>query len=257
MSESTLSIKYEDLLAEVGRFLGYGLDQSAWTAEQLKDVDLYVQSGLRQFYYPPAVNGAEIGYAWSFLNPTAAITTAIDDQAQDLPDDFGRILGNLYFDASLHLRPIPVMSEGFMQNMASSDATTGQPKFAAVRAKASTGAAGQRMEIVWWPIPNAVFTLAYRYEAYSGKLTSTKPYPLGGMRFAELLTESCLAIAEQKANDERGLHTERFTALLVAGIAMDRKSGARNYGQMGVAESDDVGRTRNQNGTITYKGEVL
>jgi hypothetical protein len=37
---------------------------------------------------------------------------------------------------------------------------------------------GQRLEIVFWPTPNAAFTLAYRYEAFSGKLTDENPYQL-------------------------------------------------------------------------------
>jgi hypothetical protein len=51
--------------------------------------------------------------------------------------------------------------------------------------------------------------------------------------FAELITESCLAVAEQRANDEAGIHTDIFNRLLVSMIARDRKSGAQNYGMIG------------------------
>jgi hypothetical protein len=79
MAESTLSIGYDDLQIEVGRFLGYSATVASWDAGQVAEVDRYIQAGVRQFYYPPATAGAEAGYEWSFLKPVATIQTAIDD----------------------------------------------------------------------------------------------------------------------------------------------------------------------------------
>lgn len=259
MSESTLSLKYSDLLSEVGAFLGYGVDPSAWSAEKLAEVDRYVQAGVRQFYYPPAVQGVEAAYEWSFLNPTTTIVTADADSEQDLPDALGRILGDLYFAPSVHSSSIVVVSEARMLSLRQSSADKGRPCFAAVRAKAGTAlTSGQRNEIMWWPTPNAAYTLTYRYEAYSGKLTSLLPYPLGGMRYAELITESCLSVAEQRGNDERGLHYERFVSLLASGIAMDRKAGARHFGHMGGEVDESVAPRRHSQASydVTYKGST-
>jgi len=256
MSESTLSLKYSDLQAEVGGFLGYGVDPSAWSAEKAAEVDRYIQSGLRQFYYPPAVNGIEAAYEWSFLKPTATITTAVGDAEQDLPDALGRILGDLHFDVDVHNVPIVQVSEARILALLQQSESTGKPQYAAVRSKASDGTTGQRLEIAWWPIPDAAYILTYRYEAFAGKLTGSKQYPLGGMRHSELIVESCLAVAEQKANDEKGIHTERFMELLASGIAQDRKAGARYYGHMGAQEDDVVtrGQARGDSYPVTYKG---
>lgn len=259
MSESTLSLKYSDLLAEVGRFLGYGGNQGDWSSDVREEIDRYVQSGVRQFYYPPAINGIETGYEWSFLNPTTTIITAIGDEAQDLPDDHGRVIGNIHFDASICATPIQMVSEHRMLAAAQQDKTNGRPTLATVRSKAGTSATeGQRLEIVWWRIPDAVYALKYRYEAYNGKLSTNYPYPLGGMKHSETVVESCLAMAEHKANDERGIHWERFVQLLTASIALDRKLGARYYGEMGspelILESTDL--SLRSNGTVTYKGST-
>lgn len=256
MAESTLSLKYSDLQAEVGGFLGYGVDPVAWSAVQVAEIDRYVQSGLRQFYYPPAMNGAETAYEWSFLKPTTTLTTTASDAAQDLPDDLGRILSDLYFDEAVHKIPVVFVSEARILALLQQSEDTGKPEYFTVRAKTSDGGNGQRLEVAFWPIPDDAYVLTYRYEAYSGKLSNSKPYPLGGMRHSELIVESCLAMAEQKANDEKGLHTEKFTMLLAAGIAQDRKQGARYFGHMGAQDSDVVSRNRGQavNYPITYKG---
>jgi hypothetical protein len=258
MAESTLSIKFSDLQAEVAGFLGYGVDPAAWTAAKSAEIDRFVQSGVRQFYYPPAVNGAEAGYEWSFLKPVASLNTVANDGAYDLPDDLGRVLGDLHFAASVHASSIVVVSEARMLAFQDKSVDAGRPQYAAVRSKTSDGTTGQRQELVLWPVPNAIYALAYRYEAYAGKLTSSKQYPLGGMRHSELIVESCLSIAEQRANDEKGLHGERFSALLVTGIAQDRKAGARFFGQMGSPESSSApsGRPFGSHYDITYKGET-
>ena len=43
---------------------------------------------------------------------------------------------------------------------------------------------------------------------------------------AEVYLESCLSIAEQRLNDDAGIHTEKFKVLLQAAIANDAASHA-------------------------------
>ncbi len=254
MAESELSVSYDDLLSDVGIFLGYGSDSALWTSAQLTEVDRYIQAGLRQFYYPPAVQGAESGYEWSFLKPTTTISTADADASQDLPDALGRIVGDLHFPATEHACPVVLTSEARINELLSYSSDEGRPTHAAVRYKTSNGADGQRQEIVWFPIPDATYVLTYRYEAFNGKLTSTNKYPLGGMRYSELITESCMALAEQRANDEKGLHTQKFNELLITAIAQDRRSGARSFGQMGCSDFSNVVNSRTPSSEVTYKG---
>lgn len=73
MAESTLTLGYDDLAAEVGYFLGFGRTSGNWTADQLAQVDAVVQAGYRQFVVPPPVGG--IAHRWSFLRPTMSLVT--------------------------------------------------------------------------------------------------------------------------------------------------------------------------------------
>jgi len=314
------------LQLEVGRFLGYDATPAGWPAADVAEVDRYIQSGVRQFYYPPAVQGVDLGYEWSFLKPVTTLETEsaydtgslavvsgdctltggtwptwaathgtliIDDTEysitsrdddtgltvvgddvtaaqdgwslahngyQDMPDDFGRMAGDLHFEADVYAQSIVVVSEHRILTLRQRDDTTNRPRFAALRYKASDGSDGQRQEIVFWPRPNDDYTLTYRYEAFVGKLvTSTAQFPLGGMKYSEVITESCLAIAEQRANDEKGLHWDSFVRLLAMAVAQDRKAGARYYGAMSLGESSEAdarGRRLQSSYDITYKGET-
>ena len=252
MSESTLSTNYAELMNAVRVFLGYASDDSSSDNE----VNLYVQSGLRQFYYPCAVEGVDPGFEWSFMKPTATLNTVVNDAEYDLPDDLGRVIGCFHFEPNIHIRPIPLVSEAMILSRQQTSLIAGVPVMAAVRPKDSTGADGQRYEVVFWPTPSAVYTMTYRYEAYANKISATHPYPLGGMKHSELLLESCLAIAEQRANDEAGVHTEKFNRMLITATRRDLKNGATTYGNMGQPD-DSYQMESRSTGVITYKGLTL
>jgi len=258
LSESTLSINLDDLLLEVAAFLGYGSDSTAWTDDQKAEMDRYVQSGVRQFYYPPAVGNISSGREWSFLMPRASLTTTIDQDSDDLPATLSRVNGDMYFSEGPHLRSVPLIGQGRLLALRQKNADKARPKCAAVAHKGSTGSDGQRLEILWWPTPDAEYELDYQYEAYAGKLTEANPYPLGGMKYAELIIESCLSVAEQRANDERGAHYERFIELLAASVEQDRKVGAQYFGFMG--QPEDKGpfprRALGHTYPVSYKGDT-
>lgn len=233
----TMHVSYSELCEVVARYLGY--QPEALTDDQQTEVDSYVQAGIRNFYFPQAINNVEAGYEWSFMRPVATITTLPNVSIVPLPADLARVIGDLHFDASEHYAPSVIqVSEHRLYSLVQARPFSGRPKCFATRFKRLYGAHGQVQELLLWPAPILAYTFTYRYEAYNGKLSAANPAPLGGARYSELITESCLAIAEQRANDEHGLHSERFVALLVAGIEMDRRNSARYYGQMGAVSSD-------------------
>ncbi len=77
MSESTLSLSYPHFANATSRFLGYGADYTALSAADLAIVDECVQTGLRQFYFPPPIGGNV--HEWSFMKPTATLLTWADN----------------------------------------------------------------------------------------------------------------------------------------------------------------------------------
>jgi len=327
VAESTLSLEYDDIQIEVGRFLGLLLDPDSWSANQVAEVDRFIQAGYRQFLYPPAIDGIEAGYEWSFLKPTTTIDTiespwdddgtvevatgtcTLTDGAawpswtathgiltidsteysitsrdsdteltvvgadvaageddwslahsgnQDLPDAFGRIIGDFHFEPDVCSVSVPIVSEHQMQTLLQQSRDEARPQYAAIRFKADAGT-GQRQEVVWWPIPDDAYTMTYRYEAFTGKI-ATGEYPVGGMKHSELIVESCLAIAEQRIDDDKSLHWDAFTRLLATAIAQDRKNGAVIFGPMSLGESsgDKLVRHRlyGSSYSITYKGST-
>ena len=259
MAESSLSIGFVDLKQAVGHFLGYGATETQWTATQAAEIEGVVQSGVRRVYYPPAVNAETLGYEWSFLQPTTTLTVTAGVADYDLPDDLGRLSGDLHYAADQRRPPVILVSLGTLLSMRSHEERSDAPAFMATRFKASDGSTGSRQEVLLYPEPDVEYVLTYEYDAYSGKLTDEYPYPLGGMSLAELFLESCLAVAEQRVNDEVGSHTAIFQALLVDAIARDRKHGARYFGPMGHRESDSRRPWHGDTGAsypITYKGST-
>ncbi len=342
MAESTSSLGWTDFKSEVGFYLGYGRTIASFTTPQEAEVELIVQAGIRRVYFPPATQGVQLGYEWSWLRPTTTInlgasgtdgaitgTTSFDSATfsdwtaqgitdddyldissvtngdtevaeysiasvaagaitldnpstrtgatvpangtgltfrlvrspanYDLPDDVSRIVGSLHYASNEYRREVLIVPVGRLLEMRAGTSLTGYPEFAAIRYKTSDQTTGSRQEILFWPEPDAYKVLSYEYEVYQGVLTDGAPYPLGGMKMSELYVESCLAVAEQRANDNSGLHTNMFHMLLADAVSRDRSQSAQNFGQMGDTESSaHHGFRRGLVGTnypITYKGE--
>jgi hypothetical protein len=167
-------------------------------------------------------------------------TEIADTSKFDLPDDLGRIVGSIHFPVNEYRQSVTIIPIGALLEMRAINTYTSHPRYAAIRYKTSDGSGGQRQEILFFPQPSQAYVMLYEYEAYNGALSDSYPYPLGGMQLAELYIESCLAVAESRLNDEIGIHTAQYQALLLDAIARDRKRDARSFGQMGHVEETDV-----------------
>lgn len=250
MAESGLSIGLPDLRKEVGSFLGYGT--SGWSTDQQNEIDRYIQSGVRRVLYPPAVSEETAGYEWTWLSPTTTITTVSGTADYDLPDDLGRIVGELHYPSEEYRTDIVHVPEGqILQARAGSD-DSGAPYWYAERWKATTGTTGQRKELLLYPEPDQAWALTYSYEAFQGALSADYPYPPGGMKLAELYIESCLAVAEERGDDQVGLHRTEFERLLVDAVRRDKKTGPKVFGQMGHREDGRAREFRRGWGSGTY-----
>ena len=255
----TTAVTYTDLVDSVRRFLGYG---STLTADQTTEVDGYIQAGVRQFYYPPATENVQTGYRWSFLNPSETLSTVIGTDEYTLPVDFGRIIGSIRFNSTAHMPSIAPISIGQLYSLRDTRPESGVPKYATFDYASTFGVNGQLQKMSLWPNPDAEYVLNYRYEAYSGKLDATsRPFPLGGAQYANVIIESCLSIAEQRANDEIGLHTTQFKLALASAVEYDRRHNPVNFGQLGDQNSTIFGdaglRSELKEVSITYKGSPI
>lgn len=245
--------------------MGFGrgpdFNDSVWNAAQIVDIDFCVASGLRCFYFPPPVEGAS-SYEWSFLRPVATIPFPVNTSVVPLPDDFGGFEGNLtILTSGSTAQPwrIEWKNEGSIREMYSVCPTqSGPPMFAAVAPlKGTTGTAGQRFQLVMFPLADQTYTLQGTYYISPDFLSGAFPYAYGGAPHAETMLESCLAIAEQRRDDAMSVHTAKFKERLLASMSMDRRLKPQKLG-LNRDRSDELGWNR-QNvhywaGAATYNG---
>jgi len=194
------------------------------------------------------------------VDADALSTYSLTRMAYDLPDDFNRLVGMLHFPSNEYRTSVQLVSISRLLQLRASRSYESTPQWCATRYKTSTGATGQRQEILLYPSPDQDWSMGYEYEAYSGVLSDDYPYPLGGMHLAELYTESCLAAAERRINQEEGLHNEQYKRLLADAIERDKGRTGRNFGQMGHRDSQQVEFRRGWTGgtyPITYNGGDL
>ena len=261
MGDSTLSLTYSDLMTEIGVFL-YGKEYAELDLQQFARCDEIVNAGYRQFLYPPMCEGVPAGYQWNFLQPTVTITTEADVEDQDLPYDFGTLMGTGFtFAPNMQVAPVLAdVGEARIRHYRQSSDSTGYPQFAAIRMKAGTGVEGQRREVMWYPTPNAAYVLSYRYETATDALGGDNQYPLGALHHAETLRHSCLAAAEATRNDEIGIHYHNFCRSLASSVMRDKRDGPKFYGSVGTHGQYGGGssyQTARSGYALTVRGDVI
>jgi len=330
MAESTLSVTYAELKAEIGVFLGFVRDSQNWTDDENADIEAIIKRGLRQFYAPPPLSAEDAPYVWSFLKPVttliiwpdvavnagvtvtgvhdAGITTITATSASfypsmvkksivvtdtgtftvseyvsstvikvsgdatcsaktfsiasegsfTLPDNFGTIEGGFTFDKDDdRYTQIKVIGESTIRSYRQRDYGVGTPKYAAIRPLASDGSSGQRYEVTFERDPDSLYNLWYQYSVLSEMVSENNPYPLGGASHSETILESCLSIAEQRMEDNEGLHYKKFLERLAASVRYDRRSS--NVEVLGYnSDNSDGQRTvkvnRMGSNVVTYEG---
>ena len=119
---------------------------------------------------------------------------------------------------------------------------TDRPKMYALRPKTHDATAGQKWQFLFYPTPDAEYNLDYSYRVEPSMLDATNKYPLGSAEIGELILLSCLAIAEQRYKDEKGIHTEEFENKLADAIEQDGNSFAPDT--IGYNGDNSDGQTR-------------
>jgi hypothetical protein len=264
MAESTLSLTLDQLQAEVGQFLGWGhgglagFTDSAWPQIQAQIVANVVASGLRQFYFPPALDGENSPYEWSFLKPTATVTMTVNQATVALPDNFGGFEGYITVQSQQNqvTWPVPLRSEAFVrEKYAQLPTETGRPMFASLQPLPGTSqSAGQRWQMYVWPLPDQAYNLQFEYYLLNDALTELLPFSYGGMAHSETILESCLAIAERRLDDASNIHQTAFMDRLRASVGLDRRFKAEN---LGYNRDRSDGHYPINRGWVDYQSTVL
>lgn len=231
MSESTLSVDYDDAAAKLCFYMHGQRSTASLSADEAAELDDCIQQGYRQYLWPPKMEGEVRAHEWSFLRPAWTQATVAGDSDYDLADDVTGIVGPLVYAPSddhpgVQIR---ITNEAHILHLQSLDnSQTGYPLLAAVRPKTTDGTASSRYELLVWPTPDAVVTLKARANIAPNKWVTGK-YPYGGPQHHETLLASCMAMAELKMHDQRGPHGERFLQLLAMSINRDTREHAAEF----------------------------
>jgi len=254
-TESTLSLEMLDLQREIGHCLGHGRDETKWSKGEQDDIDAALNSGLRQFYFPPVLQGESSAHEWSFLRPIDTLTTAASTGDYDMPADFGGIEGPMTFAPVTGYPPVVVVGEGEIRHLRQVSSLSGRPAYVAIRPVESDGSGGQRFEALFYPTPDAAYVLTYRKTILANALTSSAPFPLGGMAHAQTVLASCLAAAEAQSLDGQTAKMQLFLQRLAASISYDRSANSQeHFGYCG-DDSDEAHRpnaVRRNEARVTY-----
>jgi len=256
MPESTLSLTRDDLLAEIGDYLGIGRDTDAWEGDDPARVESCLKTGLRWVYFPTTAGGPV--HDWRFLQVPDVINLEADQVDYDLPDDFGSLVGDLYHRTSDRaICFVPVRGEALiLARRGQLSQPSGRPQLAATRPKATQGVVGQREELLIWPTPDRGYSLNYTYRILPQALDAVRQYPYGGAKHAELFKAAVIAAAEEMQDDAKGVRFQGFMQILVASIAQDAASSPDNLGYNGDRSDRRTWRSERHSETsvVTYDG---
>jgi hypothetical protein len=177
------------------------------------------------------VSGTQITTTASALadNGDTFTITATGDYI--LPTDFGSFVGDLTHATGSGYHDIKRVSEAQIRSLRVGSDYSGTPKWVATQFMTTTLAADQRQEMLVYPKPDGDYVLSYKYRILPDKLVATtNEYPYGAETFSELIREACLAAAEQEVNEEAGIHTQKYQALLLRAVQLDGQNGADTLG---------------------------
>lgn len=220
-----LKIHYDEVRREVGRALGFNRAPGSFEANETTDVADVIKAGLRDFYWPPDIEGVP-EHKWSFLCPPDTISLVNGTEDYDLPADFVR-LGSKFTYATLKQPPLAKATEEEIRALRSTDPLSGIPKYYAIRPKIQSE---DRYELMVYPTPNTGTVLDYKYEMVpAATLSDGNPYHLGPACHSQTFLMACLMNADRALNKETveeaggGLYAKKFADCLRSSIALDQQ----------------------------------
>jgi hypothetical protein len=162
-----LALTYWDLVAEVGDFLG--VTTSPTDADMLLVMRL-IESGYRQYLFPPVLPNEKVAHKWSFMAPTTTLALTAADYDYDLPSTFGGLVGSFSYAADITSLQIQLVPEPMIRELRAASSQSGDPYMVAIRPKTYARETGTRYEAIFYPTPSTARTLTYRFAVLLEKL---------------------------------------------------------------------------------------
>lgn len=160
------------------------------------------------------------------VSADAGASYELSRPAEDAPDDFGGRDSEFTYrpGTSVYYGPVkwtsPEQILGWKQDYISTD----QPEWAALRAKTENTTSWPKYEILFYPTPDALYRLTWRYRLNTEDIGPHR-FPYGGEEHAGTMLESCLSVAE----GGRGPKHDEFLELLAGSITRDLSDHAPDY----------------------------
>lgn len=189
MAEPTSSLTYVGMQTEVIRRV------SCTTADALMAVDM------GYLWYQNA-------HDWSFNRVSTTCALYSGTGTTTLPDDYGGMVTRFsYASGAGYYILAEVSSEEILDRLSSVGNVGGPPRVFAIEATPLTAATGQRWQVRWYPIPDASYTLTYRYRQVFPALSGTATqYFAGGNQYSQLILYSALSQHEETKGDVLGTY---------------------------------------------------
>lgn len=177
-------------------------------------------------------------------NVAAGTAYRLHQDDYTLPDDFGRLIAPLtYVEKENAWYSVEIVGEGRIRELRQRDyiGTNGsKPQVAAIRTKNAGIESGTRREIMFWPAVSGAYVLKMQYRQRPQDDLNDDDIPYGGTDHAETILYSCLAEAERRLDESRGVYYARFIESLASSVDLDsRTSGAHTLGYN--SDRSDVG----------------
>jgi hypothetical protein len=229
--------EYADLTAALDDHLG-------WEGDATRTESI-INQAYRRALHPRPMDGRS-AHEWTFLRPTHEMSVTAGVQNYDLPTDFARVDGMVYYkENNWAYYPIQEVSIGNLLNLRqypwSGESSYWPHHYAIIPIKNSPPTKWQQWQIQFWPTPNQSYDYIFRYHSKPCRLDADDhKYPVGGETFAELLRLAVLAEGQRALEDEYGHWNEAYLEQLEAEISYDRKVEPGNLGQI-VDTSDGKG----------------
>jgi len=218
-------VGYPDFRLELAFAMGWGVDTSQWATAEFAELYRRINEANRWVQLPGLIPGEVVSHVWSHMRVLTTLATVAAQQAYDLPSDFGSMHGRLTFSAATSYPPILFTGAAQIEEWNAYGSTLkGRPTHYATRWQRQTAGLNQRQQLIFWPTPDAAYTIQYRYDINPPAVSESNPYVLGGVRMAQLMLDACRAIGESVRHKARGAAWAAFMERLQAAIQLDKRT---------------------------------
>lgn len=233
-SDSVIVLTASTTISSSSPYCIFQMDESNW--KTLRDI---IGNGYRRYLAPPPLprndnpnTPPHSAWSWSWLHPVSSLSLTSTDWDYDLPDDCGQITSNWTYTLGTVEKPIQIVDEKTLRANQSQANASDAPLMVCVRPKTFVSATGHRFEAIFYPTPDASYTVKFNYDIEPDDLTPANKYPVGGSVNAGLFLAACQAEAELRFTQQPGAFAQDFLSKLMAAVEHDKavkESNALTY----------------------------